>query len=182
MFSLLLRAIKSRVLLAGADVEFPLPLEAVVDVGVATDDEAQLSGVLTAVVVVVVVITVLLVVLLLLLQLPLLLAHVAAAEAGVLLAANPEALVAGTGEAGIYGGVVARLLNGCIRLLTDGGLFDGVPIGPLDMKLGEGLGAGTVLPLTLAPPPPPPPAFSASRLVGVGGILFKTPPPAPDGC
>lgn len=201
--SLLLRAINNRVLLAGAAAlaPFPLPpLDAVVDddVGVATDDDAQLRGVQTvAVVVVVVVITVLLeqlVVLLLLfpLQFPLLLlAHVAAAEAaGVLLVANPEALVAGTGELGIlYGGVAARLLNGCIRLLTEGGLFDGVPIGPFDMKLGDGLGAGTVLlllllpltPLALAPPPPPPPELSASRLVGVGGILFKTPPAPPDG-
>lgn len=102
LFSLLLRAISSSVLLAGVELP-PLPLDAVVDVGVATDDEAQLSGVLTAVVVVVVVITVLLaVLLLLLLPLPLLLlAHVAAAEAGVLLVARPDALVAGTGEAGM---------------------------------------------------------------------------------
>lgn len=160
-------------LLAG--VELPLPLvEVVVDVGVAPDDDAQLSGVVTAVVTVVVV-TAELLVLLMLLPLPLL-EQVAAADAGVLLAVNPEALVAGTGEVGIYGGVAARLLNGCIRLLTEGGLFDGVPIGPLDMKLGDGLGAATVPPPILPAPALAAPAFKASKLVGVGGILLSTLP------
>jgi len=57
-------------------------------------------------------------------------------------------------------------------------LLEGVPIdGPLDKKPGDGLGAETVT-LEADPPVPgaPAPAFRASRLVGVGGILFSTLP------
>lgn len=89
--------IRCRELLAGVVdpplplLPLPLPLEAIVaEVGVETEEEAQLSGVPDPAdddVEVVVVAPVL--------------AQVVAADAGVLLAAKPEALVAGTGEAGM---------------------------------------------------------------------------------
>lgn len=98
-----------------------------------------------------------------------------------------DTLFAEAGDVGFNGGVLPRSPRDCIRDGTDGGLFKGVPSGPFDAKLGEGLGAATMPPAAptvavavLFVTPVGPAALAAvsdSILVGVGGIF---PMPAVD--
>lgn len=113
---------------------------------------------------------------------------VAVPDEGVVLPAGTVMLdeaapLADDGEGGISGGVVALSLIGCSSEETDGGLLEGVPMGPLELKLGDGLGADTIpaatfpvaltfIVLELAFPVPVPATNAASKVppVGVAGI------------